>query len=389
MSTYLIPIQTALVVFPFIAFFMTVPYMIVQYRKFGSIPVLRTIIIFSFVLYLLSSYFLVILPLPPVEEVANYTTPTTQWVPFTFVADFFHDSGIVIQDSSTYLPALLSQSCLQVVFNILLLLPLGIYLRYYFKRNWWQTLLICLGTSLFFEITQLTGLYGIYPRSYRLFDVDDLMLNTLGGMLGFLICPIIQWILPKKEEIDKRAYEKGRQVSFLRRLMAFLTDWCILATFLSLLLVVGLALFPNLKGINFFSEGIYASIIGIYFIFIPWLTKGYTPGKALFRLKITTIYGDKPKLYQYVIRYVLLYAILLQWPVVIGYIWKLYAFLPIWLGMVPVIFTFEVLTLVVWFGVDLFCLFFGIRKETLYDTLSKTKNISTIDTKYDEKIENG
>ena len=27
--------------------------------------------------------------------------------------------------------------------------------------------------SLFFEVTQLTGLYFLYPGSYRLFDVDD------------------------------------------------------------------------------------------------------------------------------------------------------------------------------------------------------------------------
>ena len=42
----------------------TVPYMIYQYRKFGSVPWLRTLVVYSFAFYLLCAYFLVLLPLP-------------------------------------------------------------------------------------------------------------------------------------------------------------------------------------------------------------------------------------------------------------------------------------------------------------------------------------
>ena len=45
MQSYIIPIQTAFMVFPMIAFLFTLPYMIHQYRKYGSIPALRTIIV--------------------------------------------------------------------------------------------------------------------------------------------------------------------------------------------------------------------------------------------------------------------------------------------------------------------------------------------------------
>ncbi|GAA0226871.1 hypothetical protein GCM10008921_09530 [Metaclostridioides mangenotii] len=65
-------------------------------------------------------------------------------------------------------------------------MPLGISLRYFFKRNLKQTLIITFLVSLFFELTQLTGLYGIYIAPYRIFDVDDLMLNKLGGYIGYL-----------------------------------------------------------------------------------------------------------------------------------------------------------------------------------------------------------
>lgn len=70
MDAYWIPIRTALAVFPLLAAFLTFPYMIYQYRRYGAIPFLRTVILYSFLLYLLCMYFLVILPLPSIEAVA-------------------------------------------------------------------------------------------------------------------------------------------------------------------------------------------------------------------------------------------------------------------------------------------------------------------------------
>ena len=40
--------------------------------------------------------------------------------------------------------------------------------------------------SLGVELTQLTGLWGLYPCAYRQFDVDDLILNVAGVLIGFL-----------------------------------------------------------------------------------------------------------------------------------------------------------------------------------------------------------
>ena len=41
-----------------------------------------------------------------------------------------------------------------------------------------------LAFSAFIELGQLTGLFFMFRGSCRLCDVDDLMLNTLGGLLG-------------------------------------------------------------------------------------------------------------------------------------------------------------------------------------------------------------
>lgn len=39
--------------------------------------------------------------------------------------------------------------------------------------------------SLFYETSQLTALFGIYPGPYLLADVEDLICNTLGGAAGW------------------------------------------------------------------------------------------------------------------------------------------------------------------------------------------------------------
>lgn len=43
------------------------------------------------------------------------------------------------------------------------------------------------GLTLAVELTQLTGLWGIYPCAWRQFNVDDLILNALGVVAGFLL----------------------------------------------------------------------------------------------------------------------------------------------------------------------------------------------------------
>lgn len=66
--------------------------------------------------------------------------------------------------------------------NIVGFLPLGIFLPLLFSacRRWSSTVLTVFGISLFFETMQLLGGIGV-------FDVDDLILNTAGGLLGYLI----------------------------------------------------------------------------------------------------------------------------------------------------------------------------------------------------------
>ena len=131
--SYGIAIKTALICFPILLILLFLPYIIREYHKYGSVYWFRGFILFSFILYLMVAYFLVILPLPTMEEVMALDTPRTRFIPFAFVTDFFKESGFVLTDFSTYFKAFTSSSFYVPFFNILLFIPFGVYLHYYFK----------------------------------------------------------------------------------------------------------------------------------------------------------------------------------------------------------------------------------------------------------------
>lgn len=223
MQVYVVSIKSAIFIFPILAALLTLPYAIHRYRKYGSIMMLRVAIVYSFVFYLICAYFLVILPLPPIFEVANYTTPFTQLQPFAFVEEIRQ----VYQSSDSFRTTIQNPLFFTVAFNVLLCFPLGVYFRYYFNFSFTKTILCIFLISLSFELIQLSGLLGIYPRPYRLFDVDDLIVNTFGGMVGYVFAPLFSYFLPSRDHLDELSYYKGISVSAGRRCMALFIDLCI------------------------------------------------------------------------------------------------------------------------------------------------------------------
>lgn len=379
MQEYLIPIKTAFFIFPFIAFFITIPYMLIQYRKFGSIPVLRTIIVYSFILYLINAYFLVILPLPPIDEVVEYTSPTTQLIPFQFISDMLEKSKFVWSKPSTYIEIITNPVIYQVFYNILMILPFGFYLRYYFKKNLLETIGFSFILSLFFELTQLTGLYGIYPRGYRLFDVDDLMINTFGGMIGYIITPLIAWMLPSKEKLDEISYERGKQISYTRRLIAFVLD-NIMVLLLALFLEGALTILSVNTLLKIIGLPIcYVGSIVVYFMILLPIMDGISIGKRIVKLKIVSDNGETAKWWQYVVRYGILYIIVLPAPIIILTFMKEVRITYPTLQFI--LFGVSSLLIILYFSLffQIFLSLFHKRKILYYETLSHTKNISTIE----------
>lgn len=299
MESYLRVVGQAVLVFPVAAALIALPFLIHHYRKYGGMTFARFFLSYSFVLYALCAYFLVILPLPDREAVAQMTGSSVQLLPFSFFRDLSKETGFRLAEPSTYLPALLSTFTLQFVFNIALLMPLGFYLRYYFRRKLLPAVLISLGVSLFFELTQLSGLYGYYPRAYRLFDVDDLLCNTLGGFLGYVLTGLLMKILPDRDKIDEKSYQKGERVTFTRRCLSLFVDM-IFVSLLGTVLSIFLSQLPfNLP---------FALAYLLYFGLFQGLWGGKSLGKRLTKICVVNQDGSRVLLWRCLLRYGLLVA---------------------------------------------------------------------------------
>lgn len=316
LMSYVHPILNALLIFPFVAALFTVPYLIVQYRRFGAIPMLRSVIVYSFILYMMCAFFLTILPLPSIAEVRRMPYHAIQWIPFYDPYKALKSAGFSIHDLSTLLSAerwkafLTSSGLFQILANIIMQVPLGIYLRYYFKRNWKQTLVIGAFISLFYEVTQFTGLYYIYPQPYRYCEMDDLINNTLGTMIGYWVAPMFMAFLPTPERLDELSYDKGERITLIRRIFAVFLDWSIIfGTWMAALILL-----PDLPQKALSSVLIlvlsYAGWFSFYFIVLQWAFHGHTLGKVLLRLKVVDSHSmARPTLKQLLIRYALLYSV--------------------------------------------------------------------------------
>ncbi|RJQ73758.1 VanZ family protein [Pseudonocardiaceae bacterium YIM PH 21723] len=88
-----------------------------------------------------------------------------QLVPFQWVADTLRDGEIAFH---------------QMTLNILLFVPLGAMLLFWGRRSFAQAALLGFGISLGIETVQLLW-------ANRIFDVDDLITNTVGTAVGWAL----------------------------------------------------------------------------------------------------------------------------------------------------------------------------------------------------------
>lgn len=372
MSVYLYPIKQAGLIFLIAFALLMIPTMIFQYRKYGSVSTGRSIILYGFLFYMIAAYFLVILPLPARESVTKTYREMMQLVPFAFVRDFFTHTTLRIGNPSTYLPALLQGVVTQPIFNIFLTVPFGMFLRYYFDRSWKETLIASFLLSLFFELSQLSGLYGMYPGPYRLFDVDDLILNTSGGMLGYLMSPLINVFFPSRIELDRMSYERGHTVTYIRRFIAYSVD-LIIINLLSNITAYGL----NALSLSAFSFLVYPFVFILYFSVYPVAFDSATLGQRL--VKIEVVSDDRHLLKALVFRAILVLIFFNYGAQFINVLWDIIN------STDTMFYTFGVLFVlgvqVLWNGFIIIHLIYTARHshKLFYETLSKTSTVSTVE----------
>ena len=302
---YIDNIYKGLLVFPFIAALFTMPYAIYQYNKYGSVSKYRTLIIYSFILYMLIAYFMVILPLPDRASTAGNTWQEhLNLIPFRQIWLYWHDKVLGI---ATLKECLVSMSLWQLLFNILLTVPFGIYMRYYFKLSLKRTILYSFLLSLFYETSQITALFGIYPGPYRLADVEDLICNTLGGAGGYYIASVFAGVLPSRDEIDEKCRAAGTRVTGMRRAWAVLFDYVCIAVVYIFMLGAVRELNPGFTEYSIYGEVYSWSFFCVASLVQVLLTKGLTLGHAACRIILVSDNGGMASAWQLIKRYLYLW----------------------------------------------------------------------------------
>lgn len=124
-----------------------------------------------FTLYLCCVFALVFLPLPSIEAAASLIYEV-ELMPLHCLVDVMEKPV---------------KGTLLILFNVCMTIPFGMFLRYYFKLDAKRVFLYSLALTTLIEFGQFSGLFFLFKGSYRLFEIDDLFLNTLGGMIGYLM----------------------------------------------------------------------------------------------------------------------------------------------------------------------------------------------------------
>ena len=214
----------AIVMGAVIALVLFVPFVAISYRRRGRITAGRTLVWVAALVYFCAIWTYTLIPLPDPDDLVCVGKNTDLW---QAVRDVQGAAGLT------------DPVILQLVFNVALFVPLGFFIRVLGGRPLPTAFVAGLGTSVFIELTQLTGLWGIYDCAYRVFDVDDMLTNTVGAVIG----SIVALIVPKQH----RGLESSpdalapRPVTKARRIVAAVCDLLAATVCLFLIYLAGAA----------------------------------------------------------------------------------------------------------------------------------------------------
>ena len=194
----------SLIVGAVIAVVCFIPYLIYQYRRYGQFSASRMVWMGAMLVYLTALIGYTLFPLPG----AAWCTAGHHDLLVLDPTVYFRDLWEAHQGGQSWSAVLTSWTCLQMVLNVLLFLPLGVIVRHLWKIGVARMTLIGLGVSLLIELTQYTGDWFIAPCPYRVADVNDLLTNTLGAFLGALLA-----LLMPRLAADADALEATRAVA--------------------------------------------------------------------------------------------------------------------------------------------------------------------------------
>lgn len=186
-----------------------VPFVAISYRRRGTLTLAWSVGSLAVLTYALGLFAYVLIPFPDSDD---YRCVPAQLDPLQGLRD--------VADAPGHPTLLTNPALAQLVLNVALFVPFGFLLRTVLRRGWAWALAGGALVSLFIETTQLTGIWGLYPCAYRVFDVDDLITNTLGAVLGSLVA------LPfARRSRAQSSPAAPRPVTHRRRLLGMFIDY--------------------------------------------------------------------------------------------------------------------------------------------------------------------
>lgn len=286
----------ALQVGPFVALIFALPYTIYGYVRNKTVDVWKCTYLYTFCLYFICAYFVTWLPLPTAETLARLKPMSEfiQLVPFQSFLDIERET--LLRDLAI------------ILFNVALTMPLGYFLKEFFHASMKKAVLCGFLVSLLYEVTQLTGLFFIYPRAYRIFDIDDLIINTLGAYLGYVVAPLISGLLPGISDKQNQRLVQGSEVAFAQRAIAAAMDFLIILSGAVLVIVCVPALqAPMTSRASLMRFPLFFILFMLIAVAYSFLLGGGTLGYRLAGLRLMTGRGLTASRLKCVLRTLLMY----------------------------------------------------------------------------------
>lgn len=179
-----------------------VPQVFLHLTRYGRVNFRKVISTAAVTGYTCLGLAVVLLPLP------GPNTPrledTVQLVPFQWVADINTE---LTRHGLSAAHALGTLTFQQMALNVLLFVPLGVFARLLWRRGLIGATAIGFAVSLFVEVTQLTANYGTAPYAYRMFDVDDLITNSVGASAGWLLAALALTLLSHRARTSTKTVD--------------------------------------------------------------------------------------------------------------------------------------------------------------------------------------
>jgi glycopeptide antibiotics resistance protein len=167
-------------------------YLVIAFGRKRHIPIRRQLLAFVLFVYLLGVIAETLFPIPvsPTELMLRHISrgqPFYNLVPFTTIRFMIQQGGKV--------------AFINLAGNVVLFIPFGFLIPLVFKNLNRASRIIPLGFAATFmvESCQLLISYTL-DIFFRSFDVDDMILNTLGVIVGYVLLRLCQAFIQSRQE---------------------------------------------------------------------------------------------------------------------------------------------------------------------------------------------